>query len=135
MGCGASNMGKVPSSKRLSSNPLNKMGGHAYNLDKDDMEGVLTLNIGTCKDLNLTSMKKPKNLHVVASFGAQTFKTGNSTATSSCSWDDVCHIWVQEHQLQAKVRDRKFDDLCEFRLSSHMQPKIQCFCMYTPCRP
>jgi hypothetical protein len=115
MGCGASKPAKEDASvagqlkKQLSEKPkkdaakdLNEKGGHSYNLNKSDMEGVLTLQLGSTSEMVFTT--KAKKAYLTATFGAQTFRSNRVALGQACQWDDVCHIWIQRHQLEAKVR-------------------------------
>jgi len=123
MGCGgskaadaaeddaASHLKRQISSKqqKAAAKDLNEKGGHSYNLNKSDMEGVLTLQLGSASEMVYTT--KAKNVYLTATFGAQTFRSNHVALGQACQWDDVCHIWIQKHQLEAKVRT-EFDGAC-----------------------
>jgi hypothetical protein len=111
MGCGGSKaaadheklLSKSLSAKndRTAANDLNTKGGHSYNLNKSDMEGVLTLHLGRTSELVINT--NAKKVYLTATFGAQTFRSNQVALGPTCQWDDVCHIWIQAHQLEAKV--------------------------------
>jgi hypothetical protein len=80
---------------------LNKTGGHAVNASNDAMVGVLSLRLGNVANLKNTHGGK---VYVTVSYGKQTFKTGWADEEQlKNEWEDYCHVWLQEHQLNGKV--------------------------------